>query len=126
MSASYVFHKPPILEARACWTCRSMGQPLLPSTFAGELWFCIVIAIVGMLLLAMLVGNMQVRAAGQGLGFGVGIVVWSTGVGGLDLGSLRDCVFEMDVKSAHRNLSTERAGRHVWAEALKEAEWECS
>lgn len=66
-----------------------MGQPLLPSTFAGELWFCIVIAIVGMLLLAMLVGNMQVRAAGFGVwDFGIGVGVWSTGVGGLDLGSL--------------------------------------
>ncbi|GAQ80019.1 cyclic nucleotide-gated cation channel [Klebsormidium nitens] len=37
----------------------SMGQPLIPSTFTGELWFCIIIALTGMLLLAMLVGNMQ-------------------------------------------------------------------
>jgi len=40
--------------------CSSLGQGLLTSTFVGEIMFAIVVATLGLILFALLIGNMQV------------------------------------------------------------------
>lgn len=40
--------------------CSSIGQNLMTSTYVGEIDFAIVIAILGLVLFALLIGNMQV------------------------------------------------------------------
>lgn len=40
--------------------CSSLGQGLLTSTFVGEIMFAIVVATLGLVLFALLIGNMQV------------------------------------------------------------------
>ena len=40
--------------------CSSLGQNLSTSTFVGEITFAIIIATVGLVLFALLIGNMQV------------------------------------------------------------------
>lgn len=40
--------------------CSSLGQGLFTSTYVGEIIFAIIIAIVGLVLFALLIGNMQV------------------------------------------------------------------
>lgn len=40
--------------------CSSVGQNLLTSTYVGEIIFAIVIAILGLVLFGLLIGNMQV------------------------------------------------------------------
>lgn len=42
--------------------CSSLGQGLLTSTFIGEIMVAIVVATLGLVLFALLIGNMQVSA----------------------------------------------------------------
>lgn len=42
--------------------CSSLGQGLLTSTFVGEIMFAILVATLGLVLFALLIGNMQVNA----------------------------------------------------------------
>lgn len=41
--------------------CSSLGQNLSTSTYVGEIVFAIIIATLGLVLFALLIGNMQVR-----------------------------------------------------------------
>lgn len=55
------------IHTRASY-CSSLGQNLSTSTYIGEINFAVLIAILGLVLFALLIGNMQVSlVAGKGL-----------------------------------------------------------
>lgn len=51
------------LTAFLCDTFSSLGQNLFTSTYVGEINFAIIIAILGLVLFGLLIGNMQVSLA---------------------------------------------------------------
>lgn len=61
---------PPFFHCLTIKCCSSLGKNLFTSTHIGEINFAVIIAILGLVFFALLIGNMQVRVAGRGLSAG--------------------------------------------------------